>query len=444
MGEARATALQDLGGGVHLPRLRLPRVRPVAASWRRAALPGLGVALLVLTVLKGLLTFPHDWVVGHFLLNYSEGFVKRGLVGTLLRPLLAGRPAPEVRAVVGGVALAGLLALLALLAREVVRLLAPGRARAGLDAAAALCLACSPALWHLGLALGYFESLVLLLGLLATPGGRLPLPRFVPLALLALLVHEMAALLLVPLLLLHPLTPQAGGAGLSRARAGVVLALLAGFVLVAWCVFHSPPPPALREQMLAAGAATPYWADAVHARLNDPFVGNLQRILHWPRIGNVWASGLLVYTPAAWALLALGLVRLWRAPLSRRARLGWSVAYAAASLASLAMVLIAYDFTRLFSLSTLQAFLAYRVLVARLGPVEPRREGALLRTPAAPRTRPGRVALGGLVALAVVSGLLMPARFTFMSPQPRYVPAAFDRPWVDPWGRLVGRLLPTG
>ena len=275
--------------------------------------------------------------------------------------------------------------------------------------------------------LGYFDSLVAVLALLAVPAGRLTLSRFIPLSVIALLVHELSAFLLVPVLLLAALDPSRPSWAVDRRNAVRVLMGLALLALLAAVLFVSRPSAALHARMLQWGASPPRWVDIVHELMNVSFRGNVQRIFAYEDLGNIYARGLLVFVPTTLLLVGLGLARLWRAGLERRARWLWTAVYGVASCSSLVLVLVAFDFARLFSLSHFQAFLAYTALRWRLGPDT----GG---------TRGGRL-LPALAAALVVANLLMPARFTFMDPLPRFLPMGVEAWLVDPLGSLADWLL---
>jgi hypothetical protein len=381
-------------------------------------------AVLGFTLLKGLVTTPHDWAISHHLLSYAHGFIKRGLPGTLLLPFFSGRDGATVRQMVIGVSFAAMTLFTVMAARAALALVR-GRAPARDDVAVAFLFASSAFVWHTAMCLGYFDSLVAVLALLAMPGGRLGLLRFVPLAAVALLVHEVTAFLLVPVLLLLPLAPSQPGLAVDRRGVARVLAVVGALAGVSAFVFASRPSAALHARMLQWGATPSRWVDIVHELMNVPFRGQLQRILDHHDLADIYTRGLLMFLPTTFIMMGLGLARLWRAGLAPRARWLWAAVYTVASCSSLALVLVAFDFARLFSLTHLQAFLAYTALRWRLGPE--------------PEPTRGGLALPALAAALVVANLLMPARFTFMEPRPRFLPDGVEAWLVDPLGRLADR-----
>ncbi|HZI14139.1 MAG TPA: hypothetical protein VE153_27475 [Myxococcus sp.] len=394
------------------------------APGRRVLALGLG-AVLGFTLLKGLVTLPHDWAISHHLLNYAHGFVKRGLPGTLLLPFFSGRDGATVRQMIIGVSFA-VMTLFTVMAARAALGLVRGQALRRNDVAAAFLFASSAFVWHTAMCLGYFDALVAVLALLAVPGGRLGLLRFVPLAVVALAVHEVSAFLLVPVLLLLPLAPSRPGLAVDRGGAARVGAAIGVLAVASAFLFASRPSAELHARMLQWEATPPRWVDIVHELMNVPFRGQLERILAHQDMADIYLRGLIVLLPTTFIMMGLGLARLWRSGLERRARWLWAAVYTVASCSSLVLVLVAFDFARLFSLTHLQAFLAYTALRWRLGPdTGPARGGW---------------ALPAVAAVLVVANLLMPARFTFMEPRPRFLPDRVDAWLVDPLGSLADRL----
>ncbi|MCP3143827.1 hypothetical protein [Pyxidicoccus xibeiensis] len=417
------------------PGRSAPEGPPAGVAARaRSVLLAVLWAVLGFTLLKGLVTVPHDWAISHHLLNYSHGFVKRGLPGTLLLPFFAEKDGATVRHIIIGVSFAA-MTLFTLWAASATRALLRGRAADGGperdDVAVAFLFASSAFVWHTGMCLGYFDSLLAVLSLLAVRGGRLSLAWFVPIAAVTMLVHETASVVLVPVLLLAALDPSRPGLAVDRRTAARVLAVLVALALLACFIFLSPPSDALHARMLQWGATPSRWVDIVHELLRVSFRQNVRRIFEHEDLWRIYARGLLVFLPTTFVMMALGLARLWRSGLERRARWTWAAVYAVASCSSLVLVLIAFDFARLFSLTHLQAFLAYTAL-----------RGQLERQPGAAPVTAGRAwGLPALAAVLVVANLLMPARFTFMAPMPRFLPAGVE-PWlVDPLGSLADRVL---
>ena len=77
---------------------------------QRRWLTGLCVLLLGLTAARALKQ-PGNYAIGHWLLNYDYGFIKRGLIGALAQPLFAHKSPTEVRWVISTLSLLTLGAL---------------------------------------------------------------------------------------------------------------------------------------------------------------------------------------------------------------------------------------------------------------------------------------------------------------------------------------------
>jgi hypothetical protein len=181
--------------------------------------------------------------------------------------------------------------------------------------------------------------------------------------------------------------------------------------------------------MLAVGAADPHWVGVTNELLNVNLQGMVRRIFAVP-VARIYAEGVVLYMAPSWGICLLGLWRMCSLSIPTKVKIVWGIAYLTASLSAAAMVVMAFDFTRLFSLTTMQAFLAFVVLSEQL------KDSSVTERPTVARHRIGQ-ALVGLAVLTVVAELLMPARFTFMEPLPRFLPRAWEgTPW-DPLTEMV-------
>jgi hypothetical protein len=158
------------------------------------------VVVLVFVALKYLGTITR-WKLTHWLFSYELGFVKRGLVGTLLQ---AGMPAGvvTVEAVVVVSLIIVAVFLFALGALALPLFAEEGRQRSALVALAALL---APGIGYLLSDLGRFDvlnlGLCLLAILVARRMGRFPAALFLPVSCLLMLIHEAALVLSFPTLL---------------------------------------------------------------------------------------------------------------------------------------------------------------------------------------------------------------------------------------------------
>jgi hypothetical protein len=278
----------------------------------------------------------------------------------------------------------------------------------------------APVIWNIGLSLGYLDAIVLSLGLAVVASGDRVSPLGAALlAGLAIAVHEMAAILVAPLLLILAFDPRFPSGFSGRRAAQVSVALVALAAMTVWLSGHAPSPE-LERQLLADPWLEPYWVhllvDLQRQKLETSF------LILWraPGYARDLARNAILYLPATLAVLSVGLVQIWSLVISTKAKLLWTAAYAVASVSQLASVLIAFDFSRLFALTNAQAFLAYCLLNRRLAGRE---------------VRPARATVAALgavcVAVAVADGL-MKLKFTYLPPMPLWWPAGWDRWMLDP------------
>ncbi|MET0385322.1 MAG: hypothetical protein ABW321_05155 [Polyangiales bacterium] len=391
---------------------------------RRAAAYGVS-ACLILGVFKGLVTSPHSWGITHHMLNYSHGFVKRGLFGTLLYPLYAGKNGTEVRELIVGVTFITLALFAVVAGRAALALVArSGTTSHGADLLVAALFTSSAYVWNTALGLGYLDALVGVLAFIAVRNGKLSLGWFVPIAVVSLLVHEITVFVLVPLLLLLPLSAAVPGRAVDRrqlVRTGLVVAL---FAVGAALVFTSRPTWQLNDQMVARGAVDADGVEMVTDLMNDTLATQLHAIHAISGLHEVYLRLLFTLFPTNLAMLLLGWVQLQRSSLPRPARRLWALLYVLTSVGAMVLVLCAYDFARVFAQSQLQGFLAYCVLRHKLDEHGPDRSPA-------PESR---LSLGVSIAAAliVVANVLTPAGFTFFPPRPRFQPQALERVLIDP------------
>ena len=155
--------------------------------------------VLAFVVLKYLGTV-NPWKLTHWLFSYELGFVKRGLVGTLLRAALPGRVVTSEMIV--GVSLVVAAAFIAALGTLALPLLMERHRRRSVLIGLIGLLA--PGVGYLLSDLGRFDVLNLALSLLTILAAlrlkRFPYPLFLGVSCALLLIHEAALVLAVPLL----------------------------------------------------------------------------------------------------------------------------------------------------------------------------------------------------------------------------------------------------
>lgn len=317
--------------------------------------PVLSIAVLAATLLTTLLRTlraPNDWAEAHWLLDYRFGFVKRGLPGELLRracDLFGVAVDARTIALVGGTLLAMFALLLLAMAVAIVR---AGQWRPGALAVATAFLA-SPFVVMTGHLNGYFEHLFLPLGIASwwlVQRGR-PWPAAL-LQALALLVHEMAAVLVLPTFALALwFAPERRGAGglLPLALPLVTAVLLTQVVGAPPDGFAAGYGAWLREHAFVQGA------EAANAPLLLAMpLGDYWQLIG-PKFGERMAApgsiGLVL--PTLLVLLAWLLPRLSLALLSPTALL-----LAAVVLLPQAMHRIAFDLERIWTFSLFTTFAA--------------------------------------------------------------------------------------
>ena len=383
------------------------------------------LAALVFTVLKGLVTRPHDWALTQLHFNYRHGLVRRGLVGQLLEVFHAGKRPPVVFELDCSLSGVLLIAWLLLLVREIRSRLSvqPLRSSLGmLRLAAVLLFVSSPAIWNLAVCSGYLDPILLMLGLgmVACRSKHFVVACF--LAAIAIFVHEMAGLLLAPLLLFFAFEPTARwGVTWRRAvTAAVALAVLGGLTLFMARRF---PSQALERELLERKWTPDHWVHQVCdlLRLRNEVTFDKFRDAH--AMARFRANGALCF-PASFALMAAGILRLRGANISKGATWIGALMLAVASWSVLVVNLVAFDQTRIFALANLQAFLAFCMRDRKLEGID----GA---------PRPWTMNVFVPVTLVVlVLGLLTPMRFTYLPQMARWVPPSFDARLWDPLGKL--------
>ena len=205
-------------------------VQPLRAMLTPRVAPALVFAVLLARWATGL---PGEACeVPYFYLSYTEGFIRRALVGTFTLPLLAGRSLGDAMAMIGIVNIIGATLFLGLLAHR-IRDVSP---------LILLAFIASGALPWLANDLGNLDTWILLFAFAAVCGlERCPLAGLA-LCALAPLVHEGTVFLLLPML---------GGLWIAREQKRALVAVASAITLTAvLCVwlfattdFTWPPLP---------------------------------------------------------------------------------------------------------------------------------------------------------------------------------------------------------
>jgi hypothetical protein len=310
-------------------------------AWLAASLSA--VAVLV-ALARSFSRSVHPYALSQYQYTYEHGFLIRGLPGELAA-LACGRSSDCLVSLVEVVGTLSLLAF-ALVLWFVVQAQSRRAPAANLTLAA---FASGPLLVQLGAARGYHDALTLALGLGAY--HAFVRRRFVTSVLLfgvGLLVHELVAVYILPLFALH-LALSARERPLFRKQLGVVLVLSAAALAVVKLGHASPRQQreiasrlaesehlsrGWRQYRVAGLAAAKTQATALNgARFHE----------------IVRAPNLRYAVPLALALLLIASL------LAFNRALLWFPLYAAALLAPLAILLVAWDVERLLSLAGLTA-----------------------------------------------------------------------------------------
>jgi hypothetical protein len=159
------------------------------------------LTLLGLVVIERNLTSTSSWIATHLLFSYQDGFRRRALVGTLVQHLLGPEPVTQAFATALGLSALVLFVLLAgLLTASALRARAD---RAMIILPLGVLLVASTHTRALVLDNGRFDvlllSITLLVALIALHRPMVAAALVGPLAIIALAVHEIALLAVVPL-----------------------------------------------------------------------------------------------------------------------------------------------------------------------------------------------------------------------------------------------------
>lgn len=185
-------------GSAHPPLYHPHQMTPPAADSASRTVTVLGGVIVTMGItLSRSIRWPNDFAEAHWLLDYRFGFIKRGLSGQILTTLSSpfGGPSEAAIVVAAGAVLIALCAAITWTAWRMARAsdFDPAAVLAG------LALASSPFVVMTGHLTGYLDGVIVLLGfaaVLAMTGGR-PWTAAV-LAAVAVLVHESAALVVLP------------------------------------------------------------------------------------------------------------------------------------------------------------------------------------------------------------------------------------------------------
>ena len=333
-----------------------------------------GVGLYVFTVTRGL-DRVNFYALGHWLLTWNHGFVKRGLMGTLLEPLLWHKDRVQIETIVSTVSVIVFTSLsIAILwcAGAIVRF-GTGSPRGFFLAPTALAFLGSSGVILMASTLGYLDHVltgVTLLAIMCVAEGRLVAAA--ALSVVGVAVHEIFVLYGLPVVwlavLLHANLVTGGKvptrvASLRRAFPFLLPSLVAiVFVLLAHAEIPAERTAALRDDLARTGSFKLDQLNGVMYPLEHGFMQDFaaQAHLSGKRLMDVQIGR--VAWPAIFSLFAS------TSALLAASRMRWFIpGMAAVVLAPLAIHLLGQDAPRFTNLAVMQAFccLTTVVLVAR-------------------------------------------------------------------------------
>ena len=327
------------------------------ASSVRAAAITLGLLAVYAWTASRSLRSPNPYSIGHWLQSYEHGFIKRGLLGNLVRPMLSGKGPGQVGNTIE-VASFVVFALfsLAMIASAVMVV---RRDRQPVAPLAALVLLGSPFIVFSAHLVGYFDLLVATFGIFSV--YLVARSRWLAAGLcsgVAILVHEMYAVAAMPMVALCAGLQLVRIDGRGRWRSILELltvpTLAFAAVMVSTFLHGDEVVLAIREDIAARGVLDAYWVDMSTYHLKHGFVENLQREYRfgWSRIRNQ-KMAIVVLPALVWLLLA-GAAKLYRSH-----RTPWIPIYVMAALSPWLMHWVAWDTQRIAILPIFGAFLGY-------------------------------------------------------------------------------------
>ena len=340
---------------------------------RRLLGPASRLALLITTLValyactaSRALRLPNPYSIGHWLQSYDHGFIKRGLLGTALRPFLALEGSEQIRETI---AIASFVVFALFSAAMIIAGAMTLRRDNRVIAFALWCvLLGSPFVVFSAHIVGYFDPLIATMGLvsvyLVARGHWLAAGL---LSAVAILIHEMYAVTAMPMVVfcawlrLAELDANARWQPLLKLLLAPTIALLT--VLLSSLLQSEEVVAAVREDIAARGVIEQYWVDISTYHLEHGFLDNFgeQQRWAWARLRNK-RMNIVVY-PALIALLLGGSVRLYQLGRAR-----WTPVYVAFALSPWLMHWVAWDMERIAILPIFGAALGFFGMCVVSGP----------------------------------------------------------------------------
>lgn len=385
------------------------------------------VAAIVFAVslLKGL-RMPNLWSATHMTFNYSQGFIRRGLFGEILRTVGGQHPYNYNR-----LALIAVLMFVAMAVTMVIlikRALAADPEDLGFKAVV-LVFAASSGIVTLAHFIGYLDDvgLVLVLGVILVSARSscryLIFLLGIPVILFVAFIHESQVLMLAPTLLfamICHIVVQFRQAGISRRAKSVLVASAAvGFIAAfvtstAIGIWGTKSPDVINalQASVAKVANFPLRGDGFEA-LYRPVRDNIFKLMPWfwsnPENKTYLVLSMISAFPAIAFLIFYGVRLIGRLGLSKIARTIVTTAFVAAALAPVSLNFMGWDTTRWNAISLMACF--YCIATVKLyfsstvpaEPSPPGRRGAIWETGSDLRVESPLVLT--LAAVAIVLGL---------------------------------------
>jgi len=357
MNDIRAMRMQEANWRVAMPAMDY--VASAAATLVFLALSGW-------TIGKGSLPLFYTDELYFWVNSYGHGPVRRGLVGTLISPLLGRCDPATVRLIAAQLNWAGLAAVIGIVAALLWR--APAGARRARMVLAAL-LATSPFLGLVAHHIGYPDGLIAAFML----AGGLMMPVAPAWGVAALLVvfttlHEMAFLLMLPFAIFSSAL-RPGWRLLQFLTVGTGVE-----VVLCLALFSNHPQEAVLHRLVSAGLSPETAAQQLDLYIGHGTISALRVMaLKWVNHPLNGLLGLAYATLPGLCIMWLGLPFARRA-IAQVAPAGWyrvmlTVFYAGSCLSGIGVLLLAWDLSRIGSFTTLTAFMT-AILVMRTAQAE--------------------------------------------------------------------------
>jgi hypothetical protein len=328
--------------------------------------------VFAVSLLKGM-RMPNLWSATHMTFNYSQGFIRRGLFGEILRNVGGQHPYNYNRlALIAAVMLAAVGVAVAILIKRALR---TDLEDLGFKAAV-LVFAASSGIVTLAHFIGYLDYVgllpVLLVILISARSSKRYLIFFlsIPVLLFVAFVHESQILMFAPTLLfamICHIVSQFGRGDLSRRTkfllvASATLTFVGAFATSTTIGIVGTKSPEVINALQASVAKVANFSvrgDGFEA-LYRPVRDNIFKLMPWfwsaPENKTYLVLSMLSALPAMAFLLFYGIRMIGRLGLPKRVRLTLTAAFVAATLAPVSLNFMGWDTTRWNAISLMASF----------------------------------------------------------------------------------------